>query len=82
VSTKPGQLQIAYLPVYATWAALVVLVFPLVFGFRWGHARGIAHSRRLQSLLQWWREPALSDAGRSLGRDPARGSRATGPLHN
>ena len=26
--------QIAYLPVYATWAALVVVVFPLVFGFR------------------------------------------------
>jgi len=28
------QWQIAYLPVYATWAALVVVVFPLVFGFR------------------------------------------------
>jgi hypothetical protein len=26
--------QIAYLPAYATWAALVVIVFPLVFGFR------------------------------------------------
>jgi hypothetical protein len=26
--------QIAYLPVYATWAALVVIVFPLVFSFR------------------------------------------------
>jgi hypothetical protein len=26
--------QIAYLPVYAVWAALVVVVFPPVFGFR------------------------------------------------
>ncbi|HUP40573.1 MAG TPA: permease prefix domain 1-containing protein [Vicinamibacterales bacterium] len=26
--------QIAYLPVYATWAALVVIVFPPLFGFR------------------------------------------------
>ena len=26
--------QIAYLPVYATWAAVVVVVFPLVFGYR------------------------------------------------
>lgn len=26
--------QIAYLPVYAAWAAVVVVVFPLVFGFR------------------------------------------------
>ncbi|HVZ23813.1 MAG TPA: permease prefix domain 1-containing protein [Vicinamibacterales bacterium] len=26
--------QIAYLPVYAAWAALVVIVFPPVFGFR------------------------------------------------
>jgi hypothetical protein len=26
--------QIAYLPVYSSWAALVVLVFPPVFGFR------------------------------------------------
>ena len=26
--------QIAYLPVYAVWAALVVVVFPLVFGYR------------------------------------------------
>jgi hypothetical protein len=26
--------QIAYLPVYAIWAALVVVVFPLVFGYR------------------------------------------------
>jgi hypothetical protein len=26
--------QIAYLPVYAAWAALVVLVFPPVFGYR------------------------------------------------
>ena len=26
--------QIAYLPVYCVWAALVVVVFPLVFGFR------------------------------------------------
>jgi hypothetical protein len=26
--------QIAYLPVYALWAALVVLVFPPVFGYR------------------------------------------------
>lgn len=28
------QWQIAYLPVYAAWAALVVLVFPPVFGYR------------------------------------------------
>ena len=28
------QWQIAYLPVYAIWAALVVIVFPPVFGFR------------------------------------------------
>jgi hypothetical protein len=26
--------QIAYLPVYSIWAALVVVVFPIVFGFR------------------------------------------------
>jgi hypothetical protein len=26
--------QIAYLPVYAVWAALVVVVFPPVFGYR------------------------------------------------
>jgi len=26
--------QITYLPVYALWAALVVVVFPIVFGFR------------------------------------------------
>ena len=26
--------QIAYLPVYAMWAAVVVVVFPLVFGYR------------------------------------------------
>ena len=26
--------QIAYLPVYAVWAAIVVIVFPLVFGYR------------------------------------------------
>jgi hypothetical protein len=26
--------QIAYLPVYAVWAALVVIVFPPVFGYR------------------------------------------------
>jgi hypothetical protein len=26
--------QIAYLPVYAAWAALVVVVFPVVFGYR------------------------------------------------
>lgn len=26
--------QIAYLPVYAGWAAVVVVIFPLVFGFR------------------------------------------------
>jgi hypothetical protein len=26
--------QIAYLPVYPAWAALVVVVFPLVFGYR------------------------------------------------
>jgi hypothetical protein len=26
--------QIAYLPVYAAWAAFVVVVFPLVFGYR------------------------------------------------
>jgi hypothetical protein len=26
--------QLAYLPAYAAWAALVVVVFPLVFGFR------------------------------------------------
>jgi hypothetical protein len=26
--------QIAYLPVYAIWAALVVIVFPPLFGFR------------------------------------------------
>jgi hypothetical protein len=26
--------QIAYLPVYSAWAALVVVVFPLVFGYR------------------------------------------------
>jgi hypothetical protein len=26
--------QIGYLPAYATWAAMVVVVFPLVFGFR------------------------------------------------
>jgi hypothetical protein len=26
--------QIAYLPVYASWAALVVVLFPLVFGYR------------------------------------------------
>ena len=26
--------QIAYLPVYAVWAALVVVLFPLVFGYR------------------------------------------------
>lgn len=28
------QWQVAYLPVYAAWAALVVLVFPPVFGYR------------------------------------------------
>jgi hypothetical protein len=26
--------QIAYLPVYALWAAIVVIVFPPVFGYR------------------------------------------------
>jgi hypothetical protein len=26
--------QIAYLPVYAVWAALVVVIFPPVFGYR------------------------------------------------
>jgi hypothetical protein len=26
--------QIAYLPVYAIWAALVVVIFPPVFGYR------------------------------------------------
>ena len=26
--------QITYLPVYAVWAALVVVVFPPVFGYR------------------------------------------------
>jgi hypothetical protein len=26
--------QIAYLPVYSTWAALVVVVFPPLFGYR------------------------------------------------
>jgi hypothetical protein len=26
--------QIAYLPVYAVWAALMVVVFPPVFGYR------------------------------------------------
>ncbi|PYV08014.1 MAG: hypothetical protein DMG07_26980, partial [Acidobacteria bacterium] len=26
--------QIAYLPVYAVWAALVVVVFPPLFGYR------------------------------------------------
>jgi hypothetical protein len=26
--------QVAYLPVYSAWAAVVVVVFPLVFGFR------------------------------------------------
>jgi hypothetical protein len=26
--------QIAYLPVYAVWAALVVVIFPPLFGFR------------------------------------------------
>jgi len=26
--------QIAYLPVYSVWAALVVILFPPVFGFR------------------------------------------------
>ena len=26
--------QTGYLPVYSAWAALVVIVFPLVFGFR------------------------------------------------
>jgi hypothetical protein len=26
--------QIAYLPVYSVWAALVVIVFPLIFGYR------------------------------------------------
>jgi hypothetical protein len=26
--------QIAYLPVYAVWSAFVVVVFPLVFGYR------------------------------------------------
>ena len=28
------QWQIAYLPVYSVWAALVVVVFPPVFGYR------------------------------------------------
>jgi hypothetical protein len=28
------QWQIAYLPVYSLWAALVVVVFPPVFGYR------------------------------------------------
>ena len=28
------QWQIGYLPVYSVWAALVVVVFPLVFGYR------------------------------------------------
>jgi hypothetical protein len=28
------QWQIAYLPVYSVWAAVVVIVFPLVFGYR------------------------------------------------
>lgn len=28
------QWQIAYLPVYSVWAALVVVVFPIVFGYR------------------------------------------------
>jgi len=26
--------QIAYLPVYVVWAALVVVIFPPVFGYR------------------------------------------------
>jgi hypothetical protein len=26
--------QIAYLPVYSAWAALVVIVFPPIFGYR------------------------------------------------
>jgi hypothetical protein len=26
--------QMAYLPVYGVWAALVVVLFPLVFGYR------------------------------------------------
>jgi hypothetical protein len=26
--------QIAYLPVYSVWAALVVVIFPPVFGYR------------------------------------------------
>jgi hypothetical protein len=26
--------QVAYLPVYSAWAALVVVVFPPVFGYR------------------------------------------------
>ena len=29
--------QIAYLPVYAVWAALVVVMFPPVFGYRYSH---------------------------------------------
>jgi hypothetical protein len=28
------QWQVAYLPVYSAWAALVVVVFPPVFGYR------------------------------------------------
>jgi len=26
--------QVAYLPVYSAWAALVVVLFPLIFGYR------------------------------------------------
>jgi len=26
--------QVAYLPVYSVWAALVVVIFPPVFGYR------------------------------------------------
>jgi len=26
--------QIVYLPVYSVWAALVVAIFPIVFGYR------------------------------------------------
>jgi len=32
--TKLERWQTAYLPVYAVWAAVVVLVFPVLFGFR------------------------------------------------
>jgi hypothetical protein len=41
--------QIAYLPVYSIWAALVVIMFPPVFGYRWYTLAGTAPADSLTS---------------------------------